>query len=194
MRLRCVQAVSTALLLAHLSFGQTRPPAKTPPKAVKAEAKPAITALKPNALDGTYRAVTSQQKDLVLTIKDDKAAEVSFAYTIPGGKCFPVTDGSGSTAFLPELNNSIRFTLNPETAPKLKGNQITVERSQSSGGPNAAPIFELNGKFSNDGTVTGTLDLTAIGALHPPDPPCQTKAKATFKGRRAEDASPAAGR
>jgi hypothetical protein len=193
MCLRCVQAVSTALLLAHLSFGQTRPPAKTAPKAVKTEAKPAITALKPNALDGTYRAVTSQKKDLVLIIKDDKAAEVSFAYTIPGGKCFPVTDGSGTT-FLPELSNSIRFTLNPEHAPKLNGNQIAIERSQSSGGPGAAPIFELNGKFGNDGTVTGTLDLTAIGALHPPDPPCQTKAKATFKGRRADDASPAAGR
>jgi len=156
--------------------------AQTPPPAKRA-AKPAAAAVKPNAYDGTWRAVSSQKKDLMLVIKDDRVAEVSFGYTIPGGKCFPVGDGSGAVAYLPELNNSIRFSLNPEHAPKVKGNQVAVERSEGSGGPNAAPLFDLNGKFGADGTLTGTLDLVALGALHPPEKPCRATAKATFKGR-----------
>ena len=137
--------------------------------------------------DGTWTGTTSQYKEISFTIKDGAILHVSLVYTIPGGRCFPIRDSAGNAVFLETLNNSLdtKWTI-PRKAPKVTGNTFKLQGSPNAGGADAAPLYTIRSKFEADGSLSGTIALTAVQTVSDayPNPPCTTSAKASFKATR----------
>lgn len=138
-------------------------------------------------VDGEWAGTTSQSKEITLKIENGRVLYLKLGYQIPGGRCFPIRDAAGNTTFLTTLDNTfdVSWTI-PEKAPRVVNQRIALERTQTSGGANAAPLYILTGALGPGGTFSGTIQFTAVQDISEayPNPPCQTKARATWKATR----------